>query len=353
MGIALFDEDRNPVNGDVTAQVMIWDAGTELDEMQPGGLGAGPNARPQQQDTDRDLGLADPDPMVRLASGYDDLPATSDVLAVEISSTLVNRAHMFTVTLTNASDPNGAFPTPHSPGVWAVYTQAEGSMDGPFFTSGESDRGEGLELIAEDGVAGDLAVSLAEGTGLTSLSSPGVWAVHTAPNPFFEAGTPDRGDGLEAIAEDGDPSALGSALQGQTDIAASGVINTAVDAAMPSPIGPGQAYEFEFTATPGQFLSVTTMFVPSNDILFATGPEGIALFDGSGAPVGGDVTASFELWDVGTEVNQEPGAGLDQVHLQDAVNTGDADADNRVRLLADGFTYLSVNQVLQVTITSQ
>ncbi|MDH3726516.1 MAG: spondin domain-containing protein, partial [Myxococcales bacterium] len=112
MGIALFDENRNPVNGDVTAQVMIWDAGTEEDELQPDGLGDGLNARPQQQDADRDVGPADPDPTVRLASGYDALPATSDVLAVQISSMLINRAHVFSVTLTNASDPGGAFPTP-------------------------------------------------------------------------------------------------------------------------------------------------------------------------------------------------------------------------------------------------
>ena len=36
-GIALFDENGEPISGDVTAQIMLWDAGTEVN--QPPGLG--------------------------------------------------------------------------------------------------------------------------------------------------------------------------------------------------------------------------------------------------------------------------------------------------------------------------
>ena len=43
-GIALFDDNGNPVNGDVTDQVMLWDAGTEVNEP----LGQGANQAPRQ-----------------------------------------------------------------------------------------------------------------------------------------------------------------------------------------------------------------------------------------------------------------------------------------------------------------
>jgi hypothetical protein len=31
-GIALFDADSNPLEGDITDQILLWDAGTEVDQ---------------------------------------------------------------------------------------------------------------------------------------------------------------------------------------------------------------------------------------------------------------------------------------------------------------------------------
>ena len=44
-GIALFDAKGNPVEGDVTDQLYLWDAGTEKDEE----IGIGPNQGPRQK----------------------------------------------------------------------------------------------------------------------------------------------------------------------------------------------------------------------------------------------------------------------------------------------------------------
>jgi hypothetical protein len=44
-GIALFDSKGNPVSGDITAQLYLWDAGTEKDEE----IGIGPNQGPRQK----------------------------------------------------------------------------------------------------------------------------------------------------------------------------------------------------------------------------------------------------------------------------------------------------------------
>jgi hypothetical protein len=46
-GIALFDKKDMPVNGDITDQLYLWDAGTEKDEE----IGIGPNQGPRQKGT--------------------------------------------------------------------------------------------------------------------------------------------------------------------------------------------------------------------------------------------------------------------------------------------------------------
>jgi len=90
----------------------------------------------------------------------------------------------------------------------------------------------------------------------------------------------------------------------------SGVFNTPVGATQPGPLLPGNAYEFNFSATPGFKLSFATMFVPSNDFFYGPDENGIDLFDASGNQISGDITSMIQLWDAGTEINQEPGLGM-------------------------------------------
>ena len=42
------------------------------------------------------------------------------------------------------------------------------------------------------------------------LFAPGVWVLHSEAGPLFTSGEADRDEGLEALAEDGDPTELGS-----------------------------------------------------------------------------------------------------------------------------------------------
>ena len=128
-----------------------------------------------------------------------------------------------------------------------------------------------------------------------------------------------------------------------------GVFNTPVGDAAPGPALPGKAYEFTVTAKPGDRLSFTTMFGQSNDLFYAPGPKGIALFD-KGQPVSGDMTAQLELWDAGTEVNEEPGFGPNQAPRQAAPNTGTAE-HLKVGRVKDSFSYPKTADVLKVTIT--
>ena len=215
-----------------------------------------------------------------------------------------------------------------------------------------ADDGTRSFMVRIENVSTEEALSPSDGSSGAVPLSPGVWAVHADSGPFFTNGAADRGDGLEAIAEDGAPGDLATALAGQPGIDASAAFDTPVGTEEAGPIGPGGAYEFTVTAAPGSNLSFVTMFVPSNDLFYAPGEAGIALFDAEENPISGDVTDQINLWDAGTEVNQEPGVGADQVQRQAAPNTG-ADEGGVVRPVADEFTYPAIEDVILVTITAQ
>lgn len=201
-----------------------------------------------------------------------------------------------------------------------------------------------------ENVSTQATLQLSDGTSAPAPTAPVLWVVHTGADPIFTTGTADRGQGLEHLAEDGDPSSLAAALQGADGIVADGFVNVPMGDAEPGPITPGKAYHVEFTATPGQRLTLAMMFGQSNDLFYAPEGTGIDLFDAAGQPFSGEVTSRLVLWDAGTESNQEPGAGPDQAPRQKAPNTGAAEGGT-VRLVDDDFTYPTVEQVVRVTIT--
>lgn len=347
-GIALFTEDGMPVTGDVTDQVDLWDAGTEAD--QEPGVGADQAMRQAGPDT----GADDPDDTVRLADdGFGNLPAVGAVLQVSLSASDEGGYYVFTARIENVSTPTtlqtsdggdlAMQAVPVSPGVYAVH----GASD-PLFTVGAPDRGLGLEAIAEDGTPTSLAAALEADSGITLLASPGIYAVTDEGTDLFTLGQPDRGQGLEAIAEDGMPMALAGAV-GEL-VAAAGILNTPVGASAPGPIGPGSAYEFTVVAEPGQRLHVVTMLVPSNDWLITFPSAGIPLFDASGQAVSGDQSGSLVIADLGTEADMPIGFGLDQVQFQSGPDTGADDPDPTVRLVSD---FTAASDLISVSVTPQ
>ena len=183
-------------------------------------------------------------------------------------------------------------------------------------------------------------------------NSPGLWVVHTGKHIVFTSGKIERGAGLEAQAEDGNPASLAASLSKAKGVVASGIFDTPVGDDKPGPALPGKAYEFTFQASAGERLTVTTMFGQSNDLFYAPEDDGIALFE-NGRPISGDITRRFYLWDAGTEVNEEPGFGRNQAPRQAAPNTGPSEHEpvRRIEDVKDGFEYPSVERVLRVTIT--
>ncbi len=118
-------------------------------------------------------------------------------------------------------------------------------------------------------------------------------------------------------------------------------------------IEPGMSESFSFNAGKGSYLSFATMFVQSNDLFYAPNDIGLALYDSNGDAVTGDITSMIDLWDAGTEVNEEPGVGNNQPPRQSGPNTG-ADENGTVELITnimDGFTYPADEDVIKVTMT--
>lgn len=195
--------------------------------------------------------------------------------------------------------------------------------------------------ISNLSMPGDIATDRAGGQ---IPLSPGVWAVAKGgANPLFEVGSA-ASDGLEDVAEDGSPGVLLGEASSNHRVRHAGVL--------PQPVGPilgGQSYTFEITASPGERLSLATMFVQSNDYFYGN-PEGIRLFQGN-TPVSGDVTSQINLYDAGTEVDQEPGQGADQVLAQmGALDVGADENGVIVSASVDGFELPADDDVIQVTI---
>ena len=336
-GLRLYDDEGNAITGDVTNEIDLWDAGTEVNE-EPG---VGANQAPRQSgpntgvDENGTLQLIE-----NIGDGYT-YPSDESIIQIVLEH---DGGTQFTATLRNVSG-SSSLPTPFAPGVWAVH-----GGDVQLFTTGEA-APEGLEGVAEDGANETLAGILSENTGYASPLAPGVFAVHAAGDtPLFENNAADFGQGLEALAEDGDASILGGNLENAANVIQSGIFDTPSGASAAGPALPGASYSFTFEANDGEYLNFATMLVQTNDLFFAFGENGLALFK-DGTPVSGDITTEVSLWDAGTEVNEYPGAGKYQP-VRGGGDSGPAENGN-VQIVNDAFDYPAVTDLVRVTISVQ
>jgi hypothetical protein len=326
-GLELFDTQGQPLSGELTDQIELWDAGTEADQ----DLFLGDQQWMNQ--TLPNQGDGDPNPNVRLASeSYPNLPAVADLIGVTLSA---GEGNMFTLTLENRSTDQTLMlsdgttrSVPLASGVFVIHPEAN-----PLFVVGQPERAAGLEALAEDADPTEIAAALAEQSGVVSPLAPGLWVIHgeSDQGELYQLGEPDYGNGLETLAEDGDPVDLLAHYGDQANIGIFGGVYG--DDVMP--LLPGGAFIFDIEARPGERISIASMFGQSNDMFLATAPEGIALFDGDGAPIAGDISAEFSMLDAGTEVNEWLGAGPNQAPRQAAPNSG-ADEDGVVQLAEAG-----------------
>jgi len=330
-GFPLYNDSGNPITGDVTNLLYLWDAGTEVNQ-EPG---IGTDQEPRQSGPDTGT---DENGTVRMLSEVNDgytYPAREDVISVMLEH---DGKTMFTVTIKNVSN-TGNFQTPLAPGSWVIHGSGN-----PIFTSGNS-ASDGLEDLAEDGSNSILINTLEQNSGYVSPFAPGVWAVHNMVNPIYSIGQTASSD-LEMLAEDGDPSGFLSSLTGLSGVDMYDVFTMPVGSSGPAPIFPNEQYSFQFEANPGDKLTFATMLVQSND-LFA-GIE-LDLFP-NGTPISGDISNQLRLLDAMSETNEFPGAGNYQAPRQSGPDMGEME-NGTVNEVNDSFSYPMLSDILKVSIS--
>jgi hypothetical protein len=315
-GIDPFDDDDNPVEGDVTDDVALFDAGTEVN----GSPVSDPTGAPRQGNNGGPAAGATEGvvhPLSEVSDGFDYLGADEFVSVTA---------------------------TPESSGTFTIRLENTAPTD--FYSS-------------------DAA------TGGAVWLTPGAWAVHTGENPIFTTGEP-ASIGLEALAEAGPPTGfegepgLVDELPDPDSVVSSGAYtpgNTVADPNDPMgevpgapPVAPGGAFEFQVEAEPGQRLSFASMYVPSNDV-FVSPFTGLDLYDGDDNPVDGELTGDVALFDAGTEVNGSPVSDPTGAPRQ-GNNGGPAAGATEgvvypVGEINDAFEYASVSDILQVSLEPQ
>jgi hypothetical protein len=231
-------------------------------------------------------------------------------------------------------------------------THAQAQYDQPWVGRGilaQMSTGTWFTIRVENISTGE-ALRLSNGQSAPFVSAPVLWVIHTGSmNPIFTGGQRDKGEGLELLAETGDPSNLVQALAGKPDVVAIGAAARPIGASTDGPLTPGQYYEVQISAKPGQFLSAAWMFGQSND-LFYSNNQPVPLFSSSGTPRSAEMTTGLSLWDAGTEVNEEPGLGPNQGPRQATPDAGAIESQG-IAHVRDRYTYPRTGAVLRVTVT--
>jgi hypothetical protein len=113
----------------------------------------------------------------------------------------------------------------------------------------------------------------------------------------------------------------------------------------PALILPGQSVTIKFSAAKGEAISFATMYGWSNDLFFAPANPGIQVYDSTGTPIQGDVSAQVRLWDNGTRINQAPGANVQHPGVAETKNISEVSGTD-----AQGNTYLPASSLVKATL---
>lgn len=326
-GIALYDDKGDPVEGDVSEQIKLWDNGSKINQ-QPGK--DNPHNSANEGGVVTEVNGKD-------AQGHSYLPASQ---LVKATLQYDEATSVFTLTLTNISG-GTANETPLSPGVWAVANYLGGALVSktPLFEAGKP-TAHGLQPLAEMGDNSMLAAYATENTKVATGLSPVVVVVYEGNiKPIFTTGQKDPGNGLAMIAQEGKQADLVAALGKMTGVKQVYVLNPS-----DKPITPGNSAEIQIKAMAGDKIAFATMFGNSNDWFYAFDDVGIS------AGQSGDLTDKVKLWDDGTEVNEYPGAGNHQA----AFNPGSQKIEDKAIGEVNGEAYPTlpgVKEVIRVTLS--
>lgn len=329
-GIQAYDGSGNPIEGDVSAQVKLWDNGTRINQV-PGATVTHPGTATNDNVTE--------------VQGTDAQGNTYLTAGQLVSAHLKYDGNSyFTLTLKNVSG-GTKNETPLSPGVWAVSYIVGGNLlnAAPVYAK-DKPTANGLTNIAEAGDNSALSAYLTANTGIFTPLSPILVVVYNGDaNPFFKPGEADRGEGLKNLAQQGNADILAAALKTKPGVKAVYVLpapSTKVLLPVIAEMSGGMVSQ-ALQVQKGDRLAIATMYGFSNDWFFATTGNGVD------ATVKGDLSGNIALYDDGTAIDQFPGAGITQFNL-----SGTPLADSKPIALVpnpNAFTTLpAINNIIHV-----
>ncbi|HEV8504582.1 MAG TPA: spondin domain-containing protein [Chitinophagaceae bacterium] len=297
-GIAVYDGGGNPLEGDVSSQIKLWDNGTRIN--QAPGVNVNHPGTPDNRPIMEVIGTD--------AQGNTYLQASQLVQAM----LKYDGNSYFTLTIKNNSG-GTANETPLSPGVWSVSYIVGGNLlnPSPLYTKGQP-TANGLTAIAEAGNNQPLSTYISSITGIFTPLSPVLVVVYNGiPNPIYKIDENDRNEGLKDLAQKGNPDILAAALKTKPGVKAVYTMAQPTTRVLLPIIGnqAGGNVSQTFSFEAGDRVAIATMYGFSNDWFFASKDEGVDPLNK------GDISNTIALYDDGTALNQFPGAGITQFNL--------------------------------------
>lgn len=297
-GIMPYDSNGNPIEGDVSSQIKLWDNGTRVNQV-PGASVSHPGTAESKNITE--------------VNGSDAQGNTYLAASQLVSANLkYNGNSVFTLTLKNISG-GTKNETPLSPGVWAVSYIVGGNLQSPnpLYIAGKP-TANGLTNIAEQGDNSVLSTYIKSTTGIFTPLSPILVVIYNGiDNPIYKVGENDRGKGLKPLAQQGNADTLAAYLKTLPGVKQVYVLPAPSTRVLLPVIGgqQGGLVSTDFSAAKGDRLAIATMYGFSNDWFFASTDNGID------ATQKGDISNTIQLFNDGTAVDQFPGAGITQFNL--------------------------------------
>lgn len=323
-GIQLFDGNGNAIEGDVSAQVKLWDNGTIINSNPE-------NAASDQPTVAEDRNISE----INGSDGMYTYPAANEMMKLNLKYDI--NTSMFTLTIKNNSDRTNVS-TPFSPGVWAVSNVLGGNLlnTKPFYEENAKTTAS-LTALSTTGNNQPFKNMLTDETGIITGISPVLVVLYTGDtNPIFTVNEKDKGNGLKNLAQTGDASILKTSLEKERIVKKVYVLGS-------SPIAPGSKVDVKFETNRNEKIAIATMFGYSNDWFYANNSQILATATG-------DITNHVSLYDNGTAKSQYPGAGNAQ-----ALFSNKQIAEDIVIKMVDSQTYPdfpvpAVNDIIQITI---